>query len=161
PQWRRYTKVMLEPVTFWGGEDSKVSPTDQHKLINYVQAKLQQQLATKFELVDEPGPGVLAIQMALIDAETATPILRSISMLIPQARALDTLQYLATGTYGFVGGATGSVKILDSVSHQILAAAVDHRVGGGSIKTAAQWQLGDAENAITAWAQQLTTRLSS
>ena len=51
-------------------------------------------------------------------------------------------------------------KILDSMSHQVIAAAVDKRVGG-SIATAAQWNMGDAENAMTAWAKQLATRLSS
>ena len=30
-----------------------------------------------------------------------------------------------------------------------------------SIKTAAQWEWGDAENALTYWAQMMTTRLSS
>ena len=46
------------------------------------------------------------------------------------------------------------------MSHQVIAAAVDKRVGG-SIATAAQWNMGDAENAMTAWAKQLATRLSS
>jgi len=160
-RWSQYTKVMILPVTFWGAEDSKVSPEDQQKLTNYFHEVIQQQLATKFEIVDEPGPGVMTIQAALIDAETATPVLRSISMVLPQARALDSLKYLASGTYAFVGGATVAVKILDSVTHQVLASAVDKRVGGGSIKTAAQWELGDAENAMTTWAEQLTTRLSS
>ena len=50
---------------------------------------------------------------------------------------------------------------MDSVTHQVLAAAVDKRVGGGSLATAAQWQWGDAENAMTAWAAQLANRLSS
>jgi len=44
---------------------------------------------------------------------------------------------------------------------QVLAAAVSKRVGGGSPKAAAQWELGDAENALTYWAQMTTTRLSS
>jgi len=157
----QYTKVMIPPVTFWGAEDSKVSPEDQQKLTNYFNAVIQQQLGTKFEVVDEPGAGVMTVQVAIIDVETATPILRTISMVIPQARALNSIKYLATGTYGFVGGATAAVKILDSISHQMLASAVDKRVGGGNIETAAQWQLGDAENAMTAWAQQLTMRLSS
>jgi hypothetical protein len=103
----------------------------------------------------------MTIQVALIDAQTATPVLRTISMVVPQARALATLKYVATGTYAFVGSAQAEAKVLDSMTHQVLAAAVDKRVGGGSIKTAAQWQWGDAENAMTAWAQQLTQRLSS
>jgi Protein of unknown function (DUF3313) len=160
-QWTQYNKVLIAPITFWAGDATKVSPGDQLQLTDYFYQTIERQLSTKFQVVQQPGPGVMTIQVALIDAQTATPILRTISMVIPQARALATLKYLATGTYAFVGGATAEAKILDSVTHQVLAAAVDKRVGGGSLKTAAQWQWGDAENAMTAWAQQLTTRLSS
>ena len=49
----------------------------------------------------------------------------------------------------------------DSVSGQVLTAAVSKRVGGGSLKNAAVWELGDAEHALTYWAQMMATRLSS
>jgi hypothetical protein len=52
------------------------------------------------------------------------------------------------------------VKITDSVTGQVLAAAVSKRVGGGSAKAAEQWQWGDAENALTYWSTQIATRLS-
>jgi hypothetical protein len=159
-QWTQYNKIMIEPVTFWGGDNTSVSPTDQHALTNYFFASLNTALAKKFQIVDHPGPGVMEIQVALDDAESATPVLRSVSMIVPQARALATLKYLATSTYPFVGGAQAEVKITDSVTGQVLLAGVDKRVGGGSLKTAAQWQWGDAENAIDAWSQQGADRLS-
>jgi len=161
-QWTQYSKVMIPPVTFWAGDEGAgVSPADQLRLTDYFYQSLQQQLSTKFQVVREPGPGVMEVEVALVDATSATPILRTISMIIPQARALATLKYVATGTYAFVGGATAEGKIVDSMTHQVLAAAVDRRVGGGAVTTAAQWKLGDAENAITAWSKQLTSRLSS
>jgi Protein of unknown function (DUF3313). len=48
---------------------------------------------------------------------------------------------------------------MDSVTGEILGAGVDRRAGGGSIKTAAQWQWGDAENAIKAWSELIATSL--
>jgi hypothetical protein len=159
-QWAKYNKVLIAPVTYWAGDDSKLGPEDQHKLTDFFQQALYTQLSTKFEVVREPGPGVLLIQVALVEASSAVPVLRTISMLIPQARALATLKYLATGTYAFVGSAEAEAKVADSQTHQVLGAGVDKRVGGGALSTAAQWQWGDAENAITAWAKQLTSRLS-
>ena len=103
----------------------------------------------------------MKIDVALTDAETATPGLRSISIIVPQAHMLANLKYLATGSMPFVGAAQGEVKITDSVSGQVLAMAVDKQIGGGSIKAGFQWQWGDAENAITHWAELLTTRLSA
>jgi hypothetical protein len=160
-QWSQYTKVMIQPVTFWGEDDEKISAKDQHDLTNYFYQSLEQKLATKFQVVSEPGAGVMRIQVALEDATTATPVLRTISMVIPQARVLATLKFAATGTYPFVGSAQAEGKVTDSMTGQVLLAAVDRRVGGGALRTAAQWQLGDAENAINAWTQQLTDRLSS
>jgi hypothetical protein len=159
-QWAKYDKILLTPVTYWGGDDTKVSPDDQHKMVDFFTQALNQQLATKYTIVREPGPGTMTVQIALIDVESATPVLRTISMLIPQARALATLKYIATGTYAFIGGAEAEAKIMDSQTHVVLAAAVDKRVGGGALSTAAQWQWGDAENVMTTWSKQLVTRLS-
>ena len=158
-QWTKYNKIVIDPVTFWGG-DTKISSADQQMLVNYTSQQLKEQLGQKFQIVDQPGPGVMKLDVALIDAEGATPVLRSISMIIPQAHMLSNLKYLATGTMPFVGAAQAEAKITDSVSGQVLALAVDKRIGGGSFTTGFQWQWGDAENAINHWAELVTTRLS-
>ena len=160
-RWTEYKKVIIAPVSFWGGDDTGVSKADQLALTNYFTKALNDALSQKFQVVDKPGPGVMEVQIAIDDIGKATPVLRTVSMVIPQARALATLKYAATGTYAFVGSAQAEGKVVDSVTGQVLAAGVDKRVGGGSIKTAAQWQLGDAENAMTAWSKQLADRLSS
>jgi hypothetical protein len=159
--WSQYQKILIEPVTFWGSDATKISAADQQMLVDYFQQVLREELGKKFQLADQVGPGVMRLQVAITDAEAATPGLRSVSMVIPQARTLNTIKYAATGTYAFVGGAEGEMKLTDAVSGQLLAAAMDKRIGGGSLETAAQWQWGDAENAMKAWATQLAERLSS
>jgi len=160
-QWTQYNKVLIEPVTFWGGDSTQLSAADQRTLTNYFYQALEQQLATKFQVVTQAGPGVMAIQVALIDATTATPALRSISVIEPHVRLIASLKYLATGSFPFVGSAEADAKISDSVTGQVLAAAVSKRIGGGSPTNVDVWQLGDAENAITYWAQMTANRLSS
>jgi hypothetical protein len=59
---------------------------------------------------------------------------------------------MATGSYSFVGSAQGAFKANDSVSGQLLAAAIDKGLGGTSIKNVDVFQWGDAENAIDYWA---------
>ena len=68
---------------------------------------------------------------------------------------------VATGTYAFVGSAQGAMKLNDSVSGELLAAAVDKRVGGTSIKNVDVFQWGDADNAIKYWADLTDQRLVS
>lgn len=159
-KWTQYSKVMIEPVTFWGDEASKVSPEDQQRLVNFLYNALNQELSTQFQVVEQPGPDVMKLQVAVTDLAAATPGLRTVTMAIPQARLLSTIKRGATGSYPFVGGAQAEFKITDSTTGGLLAAGVDRRIGGGSISTAAQWQWGDAENVMTEWAKTATQRLS-
>jgi hypothetical protein len=155
----QYNKVIVDVVGFFGSDAAKVPPKDQEALTTLFQKSLTEALAKKYQVVDQPGPGVMRLQVALLDAAAATPGLRSISMVIPQARLLSTGAYVVTGKYPFTGGAQAAAKITDSVTGEVLAAAADRRVGGGSVETAGQWQWGDAENVIKAWSQLAADRL--
>jgi Protein of unknown function (DUF3313) len=160
-QWSQYDKIMLEPVEFWDGENSSISPEDQHMLTSYFYNQLKTDLQKNFTLVDQGGPGVMVLQVALINAKAATPVMRSVSLVVPQIRLANALQSMATGSYAFVGSAEAAGKVTDSQSGQLLAAAIDQREGGTSIKAAAQWQWGDAESAMNLWAEKTSARLAS
>ena len=159
-KWTQYKKIMIQPVTFFGDDTSKVSVEDQQRLVNFLYGALNEELAKQFEIADQDGPDVMKLQVALTDVAAATPGLRSITMVVPQARLLSTVKRGATGSYPFVGGAQAEFKLTDSTTGEILAAALDRRMGGGSIETAAQWQWGDAENAMKEWAKLAAERLS-
>jgi hypothetical protein len=154
--WRRYTKVMIDPFVFLGSNKSKISLADQQALVDFARAVTQEQLAKRFEIVHRPGPGVIRIQVVIMDAEEATPVLRTITMSVPQARVLASLTYLDKGTYPFAGGIQFAGKATDSLTGDLLAAGADREHGGGSLKDAAQWKWGDAENAMTMWAAKMT-----
>ncbi len=158
-QWKRYDKILLEPVEFWDSPDTTVSPADQHMLTAYFYNQLKTDLEKDFTIADQGGPGVIVLQVALTNATTATPGLRSVSVVIPQARILNGLQSLATRSYAFVGSAEGEMKVTDALTGQLLAAAIDKREGGIALSAAAQWQWGDAENAMNYWAQKISARL--
>jgi Protein of unknown function (DUF3313) len=157
--WSQYNKILLEPVEFWDSSNSTVSPADQHMLTAYFYNQLKTDLEKEYTLVDQGGPGVMVLQVALTNATTATPGLRSVSVVIPQARILNGLQSLATGSYAFVGSAEGEMKLTDAATGELLAAAVDKREGGMALSSAAQWQWGDAENAMNYWSEKITSRL--
>lgn len=157
-QWSSYTKVLLQPVEFWAAADSKVSPSDQQVLTEYFYNALQTNLAKSFTLVNQPGPGVLTLRVALMDATTAVPGLRTISVVVPQARILNAAQSLATDSYAFVGSAEAEMMATDSVTGQLLAEAVDKQAGGMGLKGAASFQWGDAQNAMDYWAQRIPNR---
>jgi Protein of unknown function (DUF3313) len=154
-----YNKIMIAPVTFWAADDSKVNAADQQTLCNYAFNTFTTDLGKNFTVVNEPGPGVAKLSIALTDATAAVPGLRSISVVVPQARVLSAIKMAGTGTYAFVGSAQGAAKLTDSVTGQLLAAWADKRVGGTSITNVDVFQWGDAENAINYWANGLDQRL--
>ena len=82
-QWSQYNKIMLEPVEFWDNANSAVSPSNQHMLTAYFYNQLKNDLEKNFVLVDQGGPGVLLIQVALVNASAVTPGLRSVSVVVP------------------------------------------------------------------------------
>lgn len=158
-EWSKYTQVMVDPVTFWGGATSSISSSDQEALTNFLYQALRTEIGQNFTLADAPGPNVMLLQVAITDLEGATPGLRTISSIVPQARVLNTLKYAATGTYAFIGSAQVEGRVTDSSTGMVLAEAVDRRAGGGSLEAAVQWKWGDAENAMTKMATLTAERL--
>ena len=158
-QWRTYAKVLIEPVTFWGDEAGKIEPADQQALGAYFNDSLQRALGEKFELATSPAPGVLRLQVAVVDATAATPGLRTVSLVVPQARTLTTASSLVTGKQAFAGALELEAKLTDAASGQLLSAVVARGVGGGSMKAAAQWKWGDAENAIDLFSKRAASNL--
>jgi Protein of unknown function (DUF3313) len=128
-QWRNYNKILLEPAQFWAAADSKIPAADRQTLTTYFHNSLQTNLQKSFGLVSQPGPSVIKLEVGLMDAITATPGPRSVSVVVPQARILNLAQSMATDSYAFTGSAEAE-KATDSVSGELLAEAVDQRAGG-------------------------------
>jgi hypothetical protein len=157
--WSSYTAVRLEPVSFWAGTDSQISLPAQHALADYAYQKIAAALTAKgVSLTDQDGPGVIVVRAALTDASSATPVLRTISVVVPQARLLSAASSLVTGQYAFTGSIQTEGEVIDATSGKQVAAWVDKRFGGASIKNANVWKWGDAEKAIDLWANLLATR---
>ena len=65
----------------------------------------------------------MRVQVAIMDAEAATPGARSISMVIPQARLLSSGYSLITGDYPFSGEGLAAVKVTAAMTGQLLGVA--------------------------------------
>ena len=158
--WSSYNAIRLEPVSFWAAPDSQIDLPAQQTLTDYAYQKLAADLTAKgFRITDKSGPGVLVVRAALTDAKAAVPVLRTISVVVPQARLLSAGSSLITGHYAFVGSIQTEGEVLDGATGAREAAWVDKRFGGTSVKNADVWQWGDAEKAIDLWSNLLVTRL--
>jgi len=162
--WRRYDKMMIEPVAIWGGgaksgtlED--VPHEEEQVLVDYFDAALREELGKDYKLVDRPGPGVLRLRVAITEAEGSTVPLDVLSTFVPQMRTLSGVKRVATGTAAFVGKAGAEGEIKDSMSDERLAAAVDRQAGQKRAKGVLEtWD--DVQGAFDHWAQRVRARLA-
>jgi hypothetical protein len=91
--WKVYSKIILDPVTLWGIENSKL-PSDQladfQKLVDQFYAMLKARLSKDYELTDTPSGGAMRIQIAIINGERANAPLKIAKGFIPYAGYADT-----------------------------------------------------------------------
>jgi len=161
-EWSKYKKIQLDPVTLWTSQkDSQlkdVSAADRQRLAGLLWAKLDEALRKDYEIVNEPGPDVLRVQVAITEASESSVALDTVTSIIPQTRMLSGMKSLATGVSAFTGSASVEGKMTDGGTGALLAAAVDRRGGTKSLSGVTNsWN--DVEEAYRFWAEKLRYRL--
>ena len=85
-EWSKYKKIQLDPVTLWTSQkDSQlkdVSAADRQRLAGLLWAKLDEALRKDYEIVNEPGPDVLRIQVAITEASESSVALDTVTSII-------------------------------------------------------------------------------
>jgi Protein of unknown function (DUF3313) len=160
--WRKYRKVLLDPVTVWmSGKDSQlkdVSVEDRQRLSALMWSKIDESLRKDYEMTSQVGPDVLRIQAAITEAGESNAFLDTVTSVIPQTRLLSGMKSLATGVSAFTGSASAELKVTDSATGAILFEAVDRRGGTKSlIGVTNSWN--DVEQAYRFWAEKMRYRL--
>ena len=159
--WRKYRKVILDPVTVWMSQkDSQlkeVSVEDRQRLAALMWSKLDESLRKDYEMTSQVGPDVLRLQVAITEAGSSNAVLDTVTSIIPQTRLLSGMKSLATGVSAFTGSASAEVKITDSATGAILFMAVDRRGGTKSLSGVTNsWN--DVEEAYRFWAEKVRYR---
>jgi hypothetical protein len=158
--WRSYDKVMIDSVTVWKDKETQdVAPEDLRMLTDFLYGQLHDALSLDYTMVTKPGPGVMRIAVAITEAEASSPVLDTVTSIIPQTRILTGVKGLVVGGKpGFVGTAGLEAKVTDSQSGKILALAVDRRGGTKNLSGMTnEWN--DVEEAYTYWAGLVRYRL--
>jgi len=160
--WRKYRKVILDPVTVWtSGKDSQlkdVSVEDRQRLSALLWKTFDETLRKDYEMTSQAGPDVMRIQTAITEAGSSNAVLDTVTSIIPQTRLLSGMKSLATGVSAFTGSATVELKVTDSNSGTILVEAVDRRGGTKSLSGVTNsWN--DVEEAYRFWAEKARYRL--
>jgi len=159
--WRKYRKVILDPVTVWMSQkDSQlkdVSVEDRQRLAALLWSKLDEQLRKDYVMTSQAGPDVMRIQAAITEAGSSNAVLDTVTSIIPQTRLLSGMKSLATGVSAFTGSASVEMKVTDTEMGTLLLAAVDRRGGTKSLSGVTNsWN--DVEEAYRFWAEKVRYR---
>ena len=156
-----YRRMILESVTIWYGVGTPLHEVPQNQLqmlADQLYAALYHRLKDDYEFVSRPGPGVLRVRFALTEAEASNVAMDVISTAMP-IRPVSGATYLATGVSAFVGTAGIEGEIRDSMTDELLAAAVDRRAGSKSTEGAThKWD--DVLASFAVWAERFDERLA-
>ncbi len=160
-----YKKMILDPVMIWRGKDSKmlgVDPKDAQAIADAFYSIMYEELAKDYEMVKEPGPKTFRMQAALTDAEQSRPALDVLSSVPAPYNVMfmaSTIKTLSTGKPLFKGEASIEGKVMDADTGEVLAAAVDRRVGGRFLNSEVFDSWNDVHGALKYWAQLTRFRL--
>ncbi|UFS70648.1 DUF3313 domain-containing protein [Geomonas sp. RF6] len=152
---KKYTKIMIDPVivTKDGELDAKEMQNYQ-TLANNAYVYLREELGQDFQIVTQPEPGTMRVQMAISDADSSKPVRNTLSTVMPIGMGLSAVKYAATGKQSGVGEITSEMKITDATTGELLGAALDRRVGGKTLtKLWSSWY--NADEALKYWAKRL------
>lgn len=152
--WHSYDRIIVEPVTIWGIESSTLPAAelaDYQKIVGNFYLMLKEKLSKNYGLTEQPGPGVLRLQAALINGAQANKTLKVAKVIAPYAGYADVLWTFATGKPAFTGEVSLEYTIKDARTGELLGEGVDRRVGGNQIgkQTLTSW--GDVQNILLYW----------
>jgi len=161
-QWSRYNAVQLDSVGLWVNEATQgISPEDRQMLTDMLYRSLYDELSKYFVVTNQPGPNTLRMRAALTQAQGAKVAIRTVTTVVPQMRVLGSVIGLAGDTASTVGSATVEMEVLDSVTNQRLAAAVDDRAGTKALFAKRAYQTwGDVGAACEYWSKRVSWQLA-
>jgi hypothetical protein len=181
--WKQYDKVMINRilVTIKGDQQAGVDPTDLKTLVDYFHNSLVSALKPRMQIVNEPGPGVIVLRIALTDL-MPTQVSRSVvGTAIPYGFVAEAGSGVATGRPAgstpylgetgiemqFADGATGTLlgECADTQLGRKYAADVDAGAAGatdtwvkGYMSSFQSWSY--AREAFDKWSRQIANQLA-
>jgi hypothetical protein len=157
--WKSYSKVIIEPVIVYqqAAMDAETRENVQ-TLANNAFVFLNTEVGKVATVATVPGPGTLRMQFAIVSAEKSGAVSNFTTTVLPIGMVLSAGKYVATGKSMGVGEITGEFRITDAVTGELLAAALDKRVGGKQLRGVfTAWQ--DADSGLQYWAELVRYRL--
>ena len=134
--WKKYSKVMIERIQVYLKQEDKkkpIDPTDLKTLIDYFHDALVKELKPTAEIVDQEGPDVLRVRIAIVDLVPTVAYRSLLGTATPYGFVAEFASGPATGraagTTPYLGHTGIEAQFIDGGSKQVVAEFSDLRVG--------------------------------
>ncbi len=140
----KYNKFIIDPVAInlsKKGKERDIDPKEIAKLAKHFRKKIGEELRKDYQIVGSPGPGVIRVRTSISDVDKTLPYLN----IHPGTKMMG----------GGLGGAGAEMELVDSVTGERIAAAIDNQKGSRmSIGAGLTWY-GHATEVMENWAVDL------
>jgi hypothetical protein len=156
---KQYDSVMFERVTVYlspEAQNREIDPAVMKELTDYYQNALVNAVKGGYKVVDQPGPGVLRVRVAITDLKPSKPVANTLSTIVPVGIVVSAATKVVSDDNLGTGEASTEMEFLDAQSGERLAAAVDRRQGGKMVFRG-KWE--DTRQAFDFWAGRFRQRL--
>jgi hypothetical protein len=154
-----YNKLMFERVVVLLSDSADyraIDPTTLKELADYYQNAIFAAVKDGYEIVAQPGPGVLRVRVAITEIKPSKPVANTLSTITPPGMLISSVTKLASDENLGTGEAGTEFELLDAMTGERLAAAVDRRQGGKGVFRG-KWD--DTRDAFDYWAKRFRQRL--
>ncbi len=152
-----YHKILLDRVTVLYPKKEGVS-SDWLTVANHFYSQIEKELSKDWEMVKEPGPDTMRIQIALTDIYAGSGLLQVASSVEPLEATVSGLNNMTGAKPLFAGDVSIEGKVTDATTGKLLIAGVDRRIADKSLKAAMDtWAA--LSNVTATWSKLLAYRL--
>jgi hypothetical protein len=154
-----YTKVMIAPVEIWTSPSSDykgVQPDALKRMTDNMRASFVGALKPAYPVVDQSGPGVLTVRIAITGVQLTNPALNATDF-VP-IKALFNFARSASGDAPQVAEMTAEMEVLDANGKRV-AEAVVTRKGSKEVAQGAEITWSQLQGITDFWGKSFRQRL--
>jgi hypothetical protein len=162
-QFANYSKILIDPVTVYTGTDAQFgshSQDDRKAIAAYMQKTVEETLGKRYQLVNAPGPNTLRLHLTLTGIETSTPVISTLSHLLPVGLVVNTGLQVTDHNGTFFGSVSYAAELSDASTGELLYAYVTRQTPDALDVTASFGSLAAAREGVRIGANHLRDQLA-
>ena len=164
---KNYHSIVFSPIEIWMDPETSyrgIDPNELKQITDYFLTRLEEELGKDYKIVQDSGPGVMNIRLAITGLNKEKPDYKKVYNLIP----VKAVYELGHAAYRKVAGkqvdiyeATVEMEIRDSDKNIRLVAAVDRQATKATVEKGTGTDWDNLQGVLDYWVKTIKARLTA